>query len=126
MGRDWTPREWDKHPVCRFMIDGVAWIDDDGNKYPAISDKKRKAYEMFPHLKLVGLGIIQLCEENGILDTEKGLAAIGCVEDIINGKKENSDFAEKVRLWYDGKLCPGYYLDDNDKALFHLIEEMAK
>ena len=125
MSRDWTPREWDivhkADPCLRDMIGKVVFIADDGTKTSLTSEKELMAYKMFPHLKLVGLDIIAMCAKNGILDTEDGLAIVGRIEDILNGKEDDSDFAEKVRSWYDGELQPGYYMTENNHALFDLI-----
>ena len=50
------------------------------------------------------------------------------LEDYLTNDTEipDKELLEKVKLWYDGKLEPGYCLEDNDMALVRVIQNKMK
>ena len=70
-----------------------------------------------------------MCSNEGILNSPVGNKVVRMIENILNGVNYGSEFKEfeeKVNLWYDGQLDPGYYMDNNNEALVEETKNIIK
>lgn len=124
MSRDWTPKEWElvhqQDPGLREHFNNFVWIDADGNETPVVSKEQKEQFEQFYKLNLIGNAFLNLCSDEGILSSSIGNQVVRMIENILSGTNYGSafkEFEEKVNLWYEGKLEPGYYMENNNRAL---------
>ena len=133
MSRDWTPKEWDivhqQDPGLRNHFNNLVLIDSDGNEVPLISKEQKEQFEQFPKLNLVGNSFLNMCSNEGILNSNIGNKVVRMIENILLGTNYGSnfkEFEEKVNLWYNGELDPGYYMDNNNEALIEETKNIMK
>ena len=133
MSRDWTPKEWDivhqQDPGLREHFNNFVYVDPDGNEIPIVSKEQKEQFESFPKLNLIGNSFLNMCSNEGILNSPVGNKVIRMIENILNGVNYGSEFKEfeeKVNLWYDGQLDPGYYMDNNNEALVEETKNIIK
>ena len=133
MSRDWTPKEWDivhqQDPGLRNHFNNLVLINSDGNEVPLISKEQKEQFEQFPKLNLVGNSFLNMCSNEGILNSNIGNKVVRMIENILLGTNYGSnfkDFEEKVNLWYNGELDPGYYMDNNNEALIEETKNIMK
>ena len=132
MSRDWTPFELDaahkQFPEMRKSLEkGNMTITYNGETYEMYSDEDRENFKMFPHLSLCGLDFLMYCKNRGITASPKGIELIKDVEKVINGEDiKDKEFADKIKLWYQGQLEPGYYMQDNNSALVEEVESLLR
>ena len=132
MSRDWTPVELDaahkQFPEMRKSLEkGNMTIAYNGETYEMYSDEDRENFKIFPHLALCGLDFLMTCQHKGIMSNKKGIKLIADVEKVINGEDiDNKEFADKIKLWYQGQLEPGYYMQNNNAALVEEIENLLR
>lgn len=133
MSRDWTPKEWDivhqQDPGLRKHFNNIAIIDKDGNEFPLTTEPEKEQFEQFPKLNLIGNSLLVMCYNEGILNSTIGNKIVRMIENILCGVNYGSDFKEfeeKVNLWYNGQLDPGYYMDNNNSALLEEIKSLIK
>ena len=133
MSRDWTPKEWDivhqQDPGLREHFNNFVYVDLDGNEIPLISKEQKEQFESFPKLNLIGNSFLNICSNEGILNSPVGNKVIRMIENILNGVNYGSNFKafeEKVNLWYEGQLEPGHYMDNNNEALVEETKNIIK
>lgn len=130
MSRDWTPYETRMvqkqynipNPVDR------GWVIRIGEKEkPLFSEEDIELAHTYAQLGLWGFDFLRSCKRNGVLADEYGQQIIQSIEDYFNGAElENKELREKVDLWYNGELEPGYDLSDNNWALADYIRSLIK
>lgn len=124
MSRDWTPKEWDmvhkEMPQLRDTFNSPIIIKYNDEEKLLNTQEELDNFALYPKLNLVGREYLQLCLDNGLFNSENGRKVIQLVEDILtnNSNSNNKEFEEKVKLWYNGKLNPGHYMDENNQALY--------
>ena len=133
MSRDWTPKEWDivhqQDPGLRSHFNNLVLVDSDGNEVPLISKEQKEQFEQFPKLNLIGNSFLNMCSNEGILNSNIGNKVVRMIENILLGTNYGSnfkEFEEKVQLWYNGELDPGYYMDNNNEALIEETKNIIK
>ena len=133
MSRDWTPKEWDivhqQDPGLRNHFNNLVLIDSEGNEVPLISKEQKEQFEQFPKLNLVGNSFLNMCSNEGVLNSNIGNKVVRMIENILLGTNYGSnfkEFEEKVNLWYNGELDPGYYMDNNNEALIEETKNIMK
>ena len=88
---------------------------------PVYSDELIELAPKYPLLSLCGPSIfIKLVEEHLI-----NHPIIQQIEDILEIKevKEDKELYDTTVAWYNGKLVPGYYMDDNNNMFYDYIKE---
>lgn len=134
MSRDWTPKELilaeaeiEKKDGTRirdihFRIDGMQekeWKEE---------EKRNEAAKKYPNLSFLWQNhLLQ------ILEKHEGNTRLQDIEDTVReladaDRKDGPDVTVKpeldfVKLWYEGKLRPGYYMDENDDAFCERVEK---
>ncbi|MEE3344394.1 MAG: hypothetical protein VZS44_09910 [Bacilli bacterium] len=131
MSRDWTPYETrmvQKQYNIPNPVD-CGWVIHIGeeNEKPLFSEEDIELAHTYAQLGLWGFDFLRSCKRNGVLADEYGQQIIQSIEDYFNGAElENKELREKVDLWYNGELEPGYDLSDNNWALADYIRSLIK
>lgn len=133
MSRDWTPKEWDivhmQDPGLKDHFNNISLVDKNGNTIPLTTQEQKEQFEQYSKLNLIGNAFLNLCDMEGIFSIKHGPDVIRMVENILLGVNYGSnlkEFEEKVQLWYDGQLEPGYYMDENDNALLEEVKYIIR
>lgn len=137
MSRDLTPHEWQISykeifkSNTNICLDTV-WVttNEDGTetRTPMVSDEEKVVFGEFPTLSCIGYQFLIMCMESHIHTDEYGNVLLRQLEDYLTNNTEipDKELLEKVKLWYDGKLEPGHYLEDNNMALVRVIQNKMK
>ena len=116
-------------PGLRNHFNNLVLIDSEGNEVPLISKEQKEQFEQFPKLNLVGNSFLNMCSNEGVLNSNIGNKVVRMIENILLGTNYGSnfkEFEEKVNLWYNGELDPGYYMDNNNEALIEETKNIMK
>lgn len=127
MSRDWTPCEL-RAAQKQFNIPNLAdmeWIIhiEGQEDKPLYSEADIALAHTYNQLGLWGFDFLRECVRIGVLSNEKGQQIIQSIEDYYNGADlDNKELREKVDLWYEGQLEPGYDLYNNNLELANYIK----
>ena len=126
MSRDWTPKEL-RYFQQKFNLPNMTEnlvLNINGEEMPAYSEEQKEMGRRYPTLNMFGFDMLNECLKNGVYHSEEGRSLMQQVEDYFCEKEINKKLAEKVQLWYEGKLCPGTYMDNNNLALADYLKSL--
>ncbi len=131
MSRDWTPKEFDmvnkqfEHPS---MVD-MGWvIHIDGQEdRPMYNREQIDLAHAYPNLGRFGLDFLFNCLKRGYTKSPKGQKILREIEDYFDGKEPGDErLKETTKMWYEGKLEPGRYMDRNNEAFVDFVGKMIE
>ena len=131
MSRDMTPKDLHMAQKALGITDNIVnhlyKINEDGTRTPAFSEKSITINNKYPVVSMFGGSLIDICLEIGVFSTEKGCQLFQQIEDYFKGKEiEDKELLDKTIAWYEGKLCPGYYMDANNGAFAEYLKFRLK
>lgn len=116
MSRDLTPKECDYIQKTYSMPNFTnVYVEENGEKIYMYSEEDRALANKYPRLGTFGFDLLSHCQQNGVVSSDKGQVILQKIEDYFNGKDiDDKELAENTQKWYEGKYCPGYYMNDNN------------
>ena len=128
MSRDFTPKEFDiitkqnGEEYCG-ILDMVIYVNGSDEGTPMFSDDEKIKIKSLPNLSRIGIDFLTKCISNGVYNDEKGHDILQQLEDYFgnNGEIKDKEILEVTKLWYEGKLVPGRYMDDNNDEFVNFI-----
>ncbi len=120
MSRDLTPKEFDiitkenGEEYCG-ILDIVMYNENSDEGTPMFSDDEKIKIKSLPTLSRIGIGFLTKCISNGVYNDEKGHNILQQLENYFNNGSdiEDKELLETAKLWYEGQLVPGHYMNDN-------------
>ena len=120
MSRDWTPKEFDiitkqnGEEYCD-ILDMVMYVNGSDKGTPMFSDDEKIKIKSLPTLSRIGIDFLSKCISNGVYNSEKGRDILQQLEDYFSSGSDIKDkeLLETAKLWYEGQLVPGYYMNGN-------------
>lgn len=124
MSRSATPREMDmlmqhiKVPMYDFLKDGYWEIknkDGTSSKVPLASEEELAYIQKYPKFGSVGVEVISMCITKGLTKNPKCAEVFQQIEEYLTSKSiDDREFADIIEKWYNGELCPGYTMTQNN------------
>lgn len=135
MSRDWTPKEFDMisksmgQEVCPII--DMVWCKngescEEGT--PLYKDDEKEKIKSLPNLSRIGIEVLSQCLRNGVHSSEKGRAILQQLEDYFGSGVEipDKELAETAKLWYEGQLVSGRYMDENNDEFVRFLQRKCK
>lgn len=135
MSRDWTPKEFDMisksmgQEVCPII--DMVWCKN-GESYeegtPLYTDEEKEKIKSLPNLSRIGIDVLSECLRNGVYSSDKGRAILQQLEDYFGSGVEipDKELAETAKLWYEGQLVLGRYMDENNDEFVRFLRRKSK
>lgn len=127
MSRDLTPKELriiqQAMKITDDAVDTLRIVNSDGSETDVYSKEDKAIHHKYPTLSMFGGDLVNDCQDIGVFSSEEGCKIVQAIEDYFDGKEiKDKEFLEKTMLWYDGQLCPGHYMNNNNKEFAEYLK----